>query len=321
MAAAGDCVTLFGDMADRFNIVGIGEALFDLFPDGERLGGAPLNVAVHANQLAQVRGGRGVVVSRVGQDELGQRLVEELRSRGMTTEFIQTDPDRPTGRVYINIKPDGEPQFEILRDAAWDVLSFEFDLEDLAYRCEAVCFGSLAQRDAQSRNAIYRFLDATRRAAKMYDVNLRGEIDQGALRRSCEMASIVKLNERELPMVISALGMGSAGRGEMDAAERQAEALVKEFGLEMVVLTRGQRGTKLITAGERVEGEPASYDAAEGADAVGAGDACAAAILVGRVLRMPLEKMANLANHAGAYVASQPGATPALPDEILEMVK
>lgn len=309
-------------MGDRFSIVGIGEALYDLFPDGERLGGAPLNVAVHADQLAQVRGGRGVIVSRVGQDDLGERLAKELRERGLTTDYLQTDPDRLTGRVYVDFDDRGQPRFEIVRDAAWDVMQFDPDLEDLANRCEAVCFGSLAQRDAQSRSTIYRFLDATRRAVRLFDVNLRqDEFDHGRLHRSCEMANIVKLNDEELPQVASLLGLGAVGQGEMDVADRQAEALLRMFELEMLVLTRGERGTRLYTPHERIDGEPASYPPAANADAVGAGDACAAAVLVGRVLRMKPQRIADLANYAGAYVASQPGATPKLPDAILEMVK
>lgn len=305
-------------MPYRFTIVGLGEALFDMFPDRRTLGGAPLNVAVIAHQLIGPRGGRAVVVSRVGQDELGQALLEELRQREMTTDFIQTDPDRATGRVYIDLDEQGQPSYEIVRDAAWDVLQFDPDLEDLAQSCDAVCFGSLAQRDAQARNTIYRFLNACPRAIRMFDVNLRQSFyDQGIIRRSCELASVVKLNQQELPIVSKLLGVSAEGEG--DTIDRQARAILRQCELDMVVLTRAADGTRIYSQSGEHDGEAVSYPPAADADGVGAGDASAAGILVGKVLRMPLPKVATLANHLGAYVNSQPGATPALPKAILAM--
>ncbi|MFA9477857.1 carbohydrate kinase [Phycisphaerales bacterium AB-hyl4] len=302
---------------ERFTIVGIGEALFDLFPESQRLGGAPLNVALHAHQLAQVRQGRGVPVSRVGQDELGQLLIDQVKERGVTTEFIQTDPDKPTGTVYVDFDADGQPTFDIVQNVAWDVLSFDFDLEDLARTCAAVAFGTLAQRDAQARNSIYRFLDTARQAVRLFDVNLRQNFyDARMLRRSCELATVLKLNEHELPAIAREIYLDAA-----DDADAMAAALMKQFKFDMIVLTRGKQGTRLYTPQGTVDGEPAEYPVADDADPVGAGDSVAAAVLVGRVLRMNPQKIANLANHVGAYVAGQPGATPTLPDEILAMVK
>ena len=298
-------------MADRFTIVGIGEALYDIFPEGERLGGAPLNTVVCAHQLAQVRGGRAVLVSRVGQDELGERALAELQQRGLDIGYIETDPDRATGRVYVDLDENNQPEYEIVRDVAWDVLQYDPDLEDLAMRCEAVCFGSLAQRDAQSRNSIYRFLDTTRRATILFDVNLRKPFyDRGVLQRSCERATIVKLNEDELHTVTQTLGV-----------DDDPDALRSTYNLDMLVVTRGDTGTRLHTKQGTFDGEPAHYEPADNADPVGAGDASSAAILLGKVLRWPPQKTADLANHCGAYVASQPGATPDLPESILDMLK
>ncbi|MCE9589529.1 MAG: carbohydrate kinase [Planctomycetes bacterium] len=302
-------------MAGRFQIVGLGEALFDVFPDAQVLGGAPLNVAVHAHQLAAPRGGAGIVVSRVGQDALGDQVIAELQRRGMTTEHVQRDPDRDTGKVYVGSDARGQPTFEIASDVAWDWVQFDFDAEEVAQRCEAVCFGTLAQRNAQSRNTIYRFLDTARRAFRMFDVNLRQNFyDRAIVQRSCESSNIVKLNDQELPVVAKLLALPG------DGPEKQIAALIKRYALRMVVLTRGAAGTVIHTPTDRVQGEPVSYPSAPGADAVGAGDACAAAILLGLVQRWPLEKVVALANHAGAFVASQPGATPALPESILKMV-
>ncbi len=313
---------IFSAMTARFTIIGLGEALFDVFPDRQILGGAPLNVAVHAHQLAQPRGGRGVVVSRIGQDARGDTLLADLRSRGMSTEFIQTDPDRPTGTVYVDVGFDGEPSYEIVQGVAWDWLQFDPDAESLANACQAVCFGTLAQRISESRSCIQRFVTTAKRAIRLYDVNLRQEqYTAQIIRRSCEISTVVKLNETEMPIVAELCALTpSASSTVADPLEKLAMALLKKYDLKMIVLTRGERGTVLLTPQTRVEGEPVRYEAEEGADGVGAGDACAAAVLVGLVQRWPLDKVVQLANRMGAYVASRRGATPPLPDEILQMV-
>jgi fructokinase len=296
--------------------------LFDLLPDGPVLGGAPLNVAVQAHQASAPLGGRGVVVSRVGQDELGEQIIADLRGRGMTVEHVQSDPDHETGKVYVNLSAGGgSPSYEIVDNVAWDWLQFDPDLESLAARCEAVCFGSLAQRQTTTRDTIHRFLGVARRAVRLFDVNLRQQyFSESVLRRSCELASVVKLNEHELPIVLDALGIDANAKGEA-GLDRGAAALLKKTNVQMVALTRGARGTVLYTADQKATGEPASYPPAANADSVGAGDACSAGLLVGLVQRWPLQRTVDLANHLGAFVASQPGATPALPDEVLAMVK
>lgn len=310
----------FSAMTHRYTIVGIGEALFDIIQGDARLGGAPLNVAVHAQQLGRRADGRGVIVSRIGQDDLGERMTAQLREIGMATNFLQSDPDRPTGRVFVRVGRDGRVDYEIAADSAWDMLWFDPEDEDLATTCDAVCFGCLAQRDAQARNTIYRFLDTCRHGVKLFDANLRQKFyDQRVLSRSCEFADVVKLNREELPIVCGHLGIDVA-RGEDGEAEAIGK-LIARNGLDMVVLTRGVQGTRLYLPDGRIDGAPASYTPAEGADAVGAGDACSAAILTGLCLRMDPQAIADLANHVGAYVAAQPGATPTLPDEILAMVE
>ncbi|MCX5659182.1 MAG: PfkB family carbohydrate kinase [Planctomycetota bacterium] len=310
-------------MPSGFTIVGLGEALYDVFPDKRVLGGAPLNLAVHAHQLASVRGGRGVVVSRVGHDDLGRQIAADLLARGMTSEFLQPDPDRATGKVYVGLDAHGQPEYDIVRDVAWDWLSFDFDLEQLAQTCEAICFGSLAQRCGQSRNTIYRVLGAAKQAVRLFDVNLRQNyFDRSILHRSCEFSTAVKLNDHELPVVAAALGLGSAPAGASPeaAADAQATALLKRYKLKLVALTRGEKGTVLYSPAGKLDAAPVSYAPEPGADPVGAGDACAAGLLVGMLLRWPLERTLALANHTGALVAARSGATPKLPPEILAMV-
>lgn len=303
-------------MAHRFTIVGLGEALFDLLPEGEKLGGAPLNVAVHAHQLAQARGGRGVIVSRVGQDDLGQRVYDELHERGMTTDYLQSDPDRPTGTVVVDLSGDAV-SYDIVEGVAWDIIQYDPDVEDLAQHCDAVCFGTLAQRDAQSRNTIYRFLDAARRAFKLFDVNLRPPwYDAQSVKRSTEYANGLKLNEDELPEVAEMLGVYE------DDPDALVQGVMSRYDLKLMVLTRGKRGTRLIAPGQApVDGEMPAFTPEDHADPVGAGDSVSAAVLLGRVMRFDLERTADLANHVGAFVAGRHGPTPPLPEHLLDMVK
>ncbi len=302
-------------MATPFTVVGIGEALFDIVGNEQHPGGAPLNLAVHAHQLSRPAGGRGVLVSRVGQDGLGEQISEVLRGREMTGDYLQTDPDHATGRVYIECDDAGEPTYDIAENAAWDLLQYDTELDPLAMACQGICFGSLAQRHAQSRNTIYRFLDTSRARYKLFDANLRQPFfDRQHVARSCESATVVKVNLHELDTLTEMLSLGDG------LADDRAKRLLERCALRMVVLTRGQAGTVLYTGDGRYEGEPASYPPTDDADAVGAGDACAAAVLVGLVTRMPTGDIATLANHAGAYVASRPGATPDLPESILSMI-
>jgi fructokinase len=273
-----------------FTVVGLGEALFDLLPDGPVLGGAPLNVAVHAAQL----GARAALVSRVGRDALGDRLRAEVLARGLDASGLQTDPDRPTGTVAVTLE-NGEPRYDIVKDVAWDHLE---DSPALAAAADAVCFGTLAQRSPRSRETIHRFLEAATKAVRLFDVNLRqAYYDRGILHESLRRATMVKLNQDELPVVLGLLGMSSL------------DALRNEYGLTHAVLTRGAEGTSI----NGVQGEPVRFPAQPGADSVGAGDACSAGILTGVLRGWPLDRTVALAKKMGAYVASVPGATPRLP--------
>ncbi len=303
-------------MSTSFTVVGLGEALFDVFPDQQVLGGAPLNVAVHAHQLASARSGRGVVVSRVGQDALGERMRQELAERGMAGDYIQADPDHATGQVYVRLDEQGQPDYQIVEDVAWDWLQWDGDLNDLARQCNAVCFSSLSQRHGQARSVIQRFLAEAKQAIRLFDLTLRQHYyDRGTLATGCELATVVKLNLEELDVLCQVLGMAQA------SVDDRAGALLKRFDLGMVVVTRGKGGTVLYTPTTRYEGAAASVTPSAGADSVGAGDGCAAAILVALVLRLPMQAVADLANEVGAYMASVPGATTALPDAIVARIK
>ena len=305
-------------MHTRCTIVGLGEALFDVFPDHQVLGGAPLNVAVHAHQLVGPVGGRGILVGRIGQDSLGQQILDELSARKMTPMYVQQDPEHCTGRVEVTIV-DGEPNYVIKPNVAWDHFEFTTDCANLAGRCNAICFGTLAQRTLGARRSISLFLQAARQAIRLFDVNLRQSFyDRDILEESCNLATVIKLNEHELPIVADLLGLDRAT--DQDVTNQRATELLNYFELQAVALTRGPKGTVLYTRKGRFETAPVKCNPDEGADAVGAGDACSAGLLAGMLLDMSIEQTLDLANQAGAFVASKRGATPILPEEIRNIV-
>lgn len=289
-------------MPSTLTIIGIGEALYDQFPDEARLGGAPLNVIVHAHAL----GNEARLISRIGQDRLGEKMIAELRERGIPTDLIQTDPDYPTGTVIIDLDEQGEPTFQIVPDVAYDWLQYDYDLEDVARDCDAICFGTVAQRNGQTRNTIYRFLETARSAIKLYDVNLRPEhTDRRIIERSLELANAVKVNASELEVIA---GMFAPGE------DHREKRLLERFQLKWLAVTRGRDGCVVHESGRSHEA-PAAI-AGPGGDRVGAGDATAAALLHGAIRRWPWTRTLTLANQLGAYVASQSGACPELNDEL-----
>jgi fructokinase len=294
-------------------VVGIGEALFDRFSEDRFvLGGAPANFAVHAHQLLVGRG-EGVITSRVGEDDLGKRFINEIAKRGMRTDCVEVTSDFPTGTVDVELDS-GSPTYQINENVAWDHLEFSDAWGELAPQASAVCFGTLAQRSPESREAILQFLTNAPNSLKICDINLRQHYyTADIIRSSLVAADVVKLNEEELITVGKALDEEVL---EASIDERIAR-LIREFNLRLLALTRGKDGTVLYTDREKVTGEPTECPKVAHADDVGAGDACCAAIAVSMLLGKPLQEIANLANRVGAYVASQPGATPVLPTGIL----
>lgn len=307
-------------MNREVTVVGLGEALWDVLPGGKVLGGAPLNVACHVQALLDGDGvggnrGRAVVASRVGTDSLGDEVVAELVRRGMTAGYLQRDSAHATSTVTVELAA-GQPTYTFAADIAWDHLEFTPQWAELARRCDAVCFGTLAQRSATSRAAILAFLDAAPQAIRLFDVNLRqGFYDRDALVAGCARATLIKLNEQELPVLAKALGLAAGG------VDEQLLQIVARHALDAAILTRGERGTLVVTPDEVIDPPVAQYPAAEDADAVGAGDACSAGILAGWLCEMPRRQTVELANRLGAFVASRAGATPELPDEIVESVR
>lgn len=308
--------------------VGIGEALFDVFEDGRQaLGGAPLNVAVHAHQLAAALGlGEGVVVSSVGNDAQGQQLVSAIGARAMSTRYVTIDTKHPTGRVSVFIR-NGEPGYQIELPAAWDYIAPSDSLDALAAQCHAVCFGSLAQRSPVSRDTIRRFLERAPQAVRLYDVNLRqntmsGEKGYSAeiVDSSCLLATVIKANQSELITICKLLGLDMSPDPAARGNRRRLESLLARFPVQAVVLTRGGEGTLLFTPNREINLDVARIPR-EQLHPVGAGDASSAGILLGLALGWDESRAVDLANRMGAWVASQPPATPMLPDSVIDYVR
>lgn len=285
-------------------MVGLGEVLWDVFPDGRRLlGGAPANFAFHAHQL----GHDGIVISRIGQDELGQNILRELSDRGLRTDAIQIDGDRPTGTVHVTVAEDGSHDFLITPNVAWDRLTATQSVLDLIAAADVVCFGTLAQREERSRSTIDLLLRRSA-AMKVFDINLRQDywsaerIEAGL--RHCQ---VVKLNSRE-SAVLRDLNLVSPAE---DTAA-WCRDLLSKYDIDLLALTRGEAGAMLITRDACVD-EPGI--AVQAADSVGAGDAFTAGMADALLRGAPLREVAASANRLGAFVASQPGATPTLPAE------
>lgn len=294
----------------QYTIVGLGEVLWDIFPDGKQLGGAPANFATMVTAL----GDRGVIASRVGEDALGEQAINRWRERGVEVSFIQRDPRHGTGIVDVAIDDRGQPEFNIAKDVAWDYLEWTPQWQQLASAADAVCFGTLAQRAPRSRQTIHRFLEATPPdCLRLFDVNLRSSYYSAELlRRSFQRAEVAKLNDEELRRVTELLKLGGG-----DLVGR-AERLRRTFNLALVCITRGARGSLLVAESEVVEHPGVAVDVV---DTVGAGDAFTAALAYHFLRGASLMVMSEAANRLGALVAARRGAVPMIDEDILERVR
>ncbi len=280
-------------------IVGLGELLWDLLPAGKQLGGAPTNFAY----VARLLGDHAVVASRAGSDENGQEAFDRLKHLELSTLYVQRDEAHATGTVRVALNEDGEASYASSQDVAWDYLEWTPQWKQLAAQADAVYYGTLAQRSTLSRETIQRFLQHTRPdALRLFDVNLRHSfVTAELLTESLELASAVKLNSDELPRIAALLQLG--GRG----LHANANRLIQIFELELVAITRGACGSLLVTAEEMIEHEGFPVTVA---DTIGAGDAFAATLAHYYLQATPLEKISEAANRAGAWIATQTGATP-----------
>ena len=284
-------------------VIGIGEILWDLLPSGKQPGGAPANFAYISRRL----GDHGIVVSRVGNDAAGDEILQILERVGADVSHVQKSAEHHTGTVKVSLA-NGQPSYEILENVAWDYLESTEDWRDLAISCDAVCFGTLAQRNEFSRRTIREFVKLTRRdCLRIFDVNLRQNYYSAEiLRESLESANVVKLNNEELPKICKMIAV------EGEDETEQIKNLREKFDLRLICLTRGANGSLLLTANEASENGGVKVAVA---DTIGAGDAFTAALTHGFLRGWSLDEMNNFANRVGAFVASQTGAMPDFPAE------
>jgi fructokinase len=294
-------------------IVGLGELLWDLLPAGRQLGGAPANFALMSARL----GNHAAVLSRIGRDEQGRDAVAMLKPFPIDLGYLQVDPQHPTGTVTVELT-EGQPSYRIAKPVAWDSFDFTPEWQRLAARADAVCFGTLAQRSAISRQTIQSFLAATRaKCVRVFDVNLRQDyFSAEVIEESIELATILKMNEDEVPIVMRLLELDrddSIAHSGVAGLVNAAEILIEEFPLRLVCVTRGGEGSVLVM---RDEIHLHKGIATPVADTVGAGDAFTAALTDYYLRGAPLEVLNEAGNRWGSWVASQQGAMAPLPDEV-----
>ena len=295
-------------------VIGLGELLWDLFPKGKQLGGAPANFAY----MAALLGDRSVVASRVGDDRLGQEALWYLKAHGLNIDHVQQDAEHPTGAVKIELDAKGQAEYKFVENVAWDFMEFSEDWISLARSTHAVCFGSLAQRNAASRATIKSFLCAMSSfAIGIFDVNLRPPHFSGeVLRDSVRFAKVLKLNEEEFPHFLDLIECPLKNSERSDVAA--GRWLCREFGLQLVCITRGPSGSMLVTASSQDEHLGFRVKIA---DTVGAGDAFTATMVHHALRGSSLAVINAAANRMGAWVASQEGAMPAPDAEVLKEVR
>jgi fructokinase len=288
-------------------VVGLGEILWDLLPSGPQLGGAPANFAYCSHLL----GNRGMIASRIGEDDLGRRIRRMLQNANLSDRFIQTDYSHSTGTVKVHFGAAGQPQYEITKPVAWDFLEWTREWQDLANCADAICFGSLAQRADTSRCTILKFVESSRpECLRVFDVNLRQKFySAGVLSDSLLRSNAMKLNHEEVPIVAELLAI------QCQTAREFCEAVTYRFGLKFVCVTRGEHGS-LLYDGSNADEHPGFRVAVK--DTVGAGDAFTAGLVHGFLRKEPLSKVNDASNRLGAWVSSNSGAMPEMPREGIE---
>lgn len=294
--------------------VGIGEVLWDVFPDESHFGGAPANFAAHCASLQA----RSYVVSRIGDDELGREARQRLAGNQVDDTFLQLDPSHATGTVDVQLSDDGKATYQFAMDTAWDHLQWEARLVDLAQQCDVVCYGTLGQRHPIARQTIRQFVEATPPSClRVLDVNLRQEFfDSEIIRHSLKMATALKLNEEELPKVLELCGMPVPQEPYQPGAETVRDLvqdLISRFELQWVTLTAGQVGAEFFRDQEVVFQESPETEVA---DTVGAGDSFTATLVCDLMQGIDPQVALRHAARVAAFVCTQPGATPPLPEAL-----
>jgi fructokinase len=284
-------------------VAGIGELLWDMLPTGKQLGGAPCNFAFHAMQA----GCESVVISAIGKDDPGDELLQQMQQLAISAKYVQLN-SFTTGTVTVTLDEKGHPSYIIHENVAWDHIHWTETLHDLATDLDAVCFGSLAQRNAVSGETIKSLISALRPGClKIFDINLRQHyFTKEILRKSIEIADVLKLNDDELSVIADYFGCD----GDI---KNQLEQLLRYFKLKYVVYTMGHKGSIILSTDEY---SCIKAPKVKVADTVGAGDAFTAILVAGILQGISLFEVHKKATDAAAFVCTQKGATPRMPETI-----
>ncbi len=286
-------------------VVGLGEVLWDVLPEGKKLGGAPANFAYHAGQFLGMD--ETIAVSALGNDKLADETIDALKEHGLN-DLLPRVP-YPTGTVQVQLDEQGIPTYDIKENVAWDNIPFDDDIAAIARNCRAVCFGSLAQRNVVSRATIQKFLDATPDdCVKIFDINLRQQFyTMEIIRESLQRCNILKINDEELVLIGRMFGYPGLD------IENKCWLILGKYNLDMLVLTCGTNGSYVFTPGQKSFQETPKVTVA---DTVGAGDSFTGSFCAAILNGKPMAEAHKLAVEVSAYVCTQNGAMPKLPEEL-----
>ena len=284
-------------------VVGLGEVLWDMLPEGRKIGGAPVNFAYHAGQF----GIDTMAVSAIGNDKLGEDTIAEMNGKHLNHIFPSVP--YPTGSVQVKLDEKGVPAYDIKENVAWDNIPFTNEIESVARNCQAVCFGSLAQRNAVSRNTIRKFIESTPSGCiRIFDINLRQNFyTSNVIHDSLELCNILKINDEEIMLVSRMFNYDSSN------IENVCHTIMEDFSLEMVILTCGTKGSYIFTKGG-VSFMPTPK--VNVADTVGAGDSFTGSFCAAILRGLPVAEAHKKAVEVSAYVCTQNGAMPEIPESM-----
>ncbi len=284
-------------------IVGLGEALWDVLPDGKKLGGAPANFAYHAAQF----GLDTIAISALGEDKLAEETIDALKEHNLN--YLMPRVPYPTGTVQVTLTGDGIPTYDIKENVAWDNIPLTDEMLEIAKNARAVCFGSLAQRNVVSRENIHKFLDATPDdCVKIFDINLRQQFySKEVIKESLKRCNILKINDEELVLIGRMFGYPGLD------IENKCWLILGKYNLDMLVLTCGTNGSYVFTPGQMSFQETPKVEVA---DTVGAGDSFTGSF-VGSILNgKPVPEAHKTAVQVSAFVCTQNGAMPVVPERL-----
>lgn len=284
-------------------VVGLGEVLWDMLPEGRKIGGAPVNFAYHAGQF----GIDTMAVSAIGNDKLGEDTIAEMNGKHLNHIFPSVP--YPTGSVQVSLDEKGVPAYDIKENVAWDNIPFTNEIESVARSCRAVCFGSLAQRNAVSRSTIRKFIESTPSGCiRIFDINLRQNFyTSNVIHDSLEHCNILKINDEEIMLVSRMFNYDSSN------IENVCRTIMEDFSLEMVILTCGTKGSYIFTKGG-VSFMPTPK--VNVADTVGAGDSFTGSFCAAILRGLPVAEAHKKAVEVSAYVCTQNGAMPEIPESM-----